>query len=400
MKDFRIHKSLLIIILLFQACQPGQLFQIEIDFPDRDLQNTPVFVDVNKDLLRAEESYCLQLGTETIPLQIEYISPTHLRLWWEANISAGEKKIYTVIDGCTRADKVFLWQNAGKNSMQLLQNGKPLIGYVHPEFDINQRELTYKPFHHVFDPHKGIPITKGPGGLYSHHRGIYYGYNQIRVDGGEPIDIWHNHNGEHSEHVRTIREFTGPVFGGHTVEIEWRDTQAQTFAREIRTLKVFHENDHMIIDFHSVLEPVDADIVELDGDRHHAGVQFRAANEVSENSEATFFTRPAKVEHLSPFSEIEGDEMYDLPWNAMSYILEGEQYNVAYFSHPSNPAEAEMSERRYGRFGEFFPYTITPGNPLEVNYRFIVTKGEAPSAETLQKQYENFAEKLNYEIKN
>ncbi len=387
-------------ITVFQSCKPATQLAVELKAHENDFFNTPVFMELDKSYFNSTENLCLQTDDGHIATQAEEISPTHVRLWWIAHIPAGETRSYTIIDRCTQADQVFLWQTTGKNSLQLLQNGNPLVGYVHPEFDNNERELTYKPYHHVFDPQKGIPITKGPGGLYSHHRGIYYGYNQIRVDGGEPVDIWHNRNGEHSEHVKTIREFTGPVFGGHSVEIEWRDTQARTFARETRTLKVFHEENQIIIDFHSVLDPVGADVVELDGDRQHAGVQFRAANEVSENTDATFFTRPPQVQHISPESEIEGEDMYDLPWNAMSYVLDGEQYNVAYFSHPSNPTGAEMSERRYGRFGEFFPYTITPGNPLEVTYRFMVTNGEAPSAETLQKQYENFAEKLNFEIKN
>ncbi|TVQ93861.1 MAG: hypothetical protein EA393_01655 [Bacteroidetes bacterium] len=387
-------------LFVFQSCQSTITPTVEINAAEKDFKNTPVFMNIEKSQFKSFENLCLYANGDYIAAQAEEISPTHIRLWWIANIPAGEKRTYSIQSQCNNHDEIFSWQSATENSKILLHNGMPLIGYEHPTFDLSERELTYKPFHHVFDPHKSIHITKGPGGLFSHHRGIYFGYNQIRVDGGEPVDIWHNHYGEHSEHVRTIREFTGPVFGGHTVEIEWRDTRAQTFARETRTLKVFHENDQMIIDFHSVLEPVDAAVVELNGDRHHGGVQFRAANEVSENSEETFFTRPPQIQHLSPFSEIEGDEMYDLPWNAMSYILNGEQYNVAYFSHPSNPAGAEMSERRYGRFGEFFPFKITPEQSLEVKYRFIVTKGQAPSVETLQQQYENFAEKLNYEIRN
>jgi hypothetical protein len=400
MQKLKILCFLFIIPFLLQACQSGHTIIIELESTNNDLKNTPVFMDIDKALLKFDKNYCLQFGSEKIPVQSEEISPTQMRLWWMANLPAGEKRVSQLTDDCPESEAVYTWHNAENQSLHLALNDKLLLGYEFPEFDINNRELTYKPYHHVFDPQKGIHITKGPGGLYSHHRGIYYGYNQIRVDGGDPVDIWHNHNGEHSEHVRSIREFSGPVFGGHTVEIEWRDTNAKTFAGETRTLKVFYEDEKMIIDFHSVLKPVDAEIVELNGDRHHGGVQFRAANEVNENSEATFFTRPLQVQHLSPWSEIEGDEMYDLPWNVMSYFLDDQQYNVAYFSHPSNPTGAEMSERQYGRFGEFFPFTLTSDNPLEVSYRFIITKGQAPAVETLQVQYENFARKINYKIIN
>ena len=389
-------------LFFFQSCHSVTNPTVEINATEKDFKNAPVFMDIEKSQLKSFENLCLYADGDYIAAQAEEISPTLIRLWWIANIPAGEKRTYSIQSQCNYLDDIFSWQSTTENSKTLLYNGMPLIGYEHPKFDLSERELTYKPFHHVFDPHKSIHITKGPGGLFSHHRGIYYGYNQIRVDGGEPVDIWHNHHGEHSEHVKTVREFTGPVFGGHTVEIEWRDTQAHTFARETRTLKVFYANetDQMIIDFHSVLKPVDANVIELNGDRQHAGVQFRAANEVNENREATFFTRPPDVQHISPYSEIEGEEMYDLPWNAMSFTIEETQYNVAYFSHPSNPTGAEMSERQYGRFGEFFPFTITPEQPLEVKYRFIVTKGQAPSVETLQQQFENFADKINYDLRN
>ncbi|NCX98516.1 MAG: hypothetical protein EBX35_08070, partial [Planctomycetia bacterium] len=64
----------------------------------------------------------------------------------------------------------------------LLLGGKPLVRYEKPTYDAGNeasRVATYKPFHHVFDPATGIRITKGDGGQYTHHRGIFFGYNRI-----------------------------------------------------------------------------------------------------------------------------------------------------------------------------------------------------------------------------
>ena len=53
----------------------------------------------------------------------------------------------------------------------------------------------------------------------------------------------------------------------------------------------------------------------------------------------------------------------DLPWNAMSFVLGGQRYTVAYLDHPNNPKEARYSERNYGRFGSYFEREVTAQAP-------------------------------------
>jgi hypothetical protein len=287
-------------------------------------------------------------------------------------------------------EKGYVWERTSEQSLLLSKDGKPLLQYEHPVFDNNNREETYKPFHHVFDPETGKIITKGPGGRYTHHRGIFYGYNKISVNGGENIDIWHNRNGEHSQHQEVVAEFTDERYGGHIVKILWKDTDGKPFATETRILRASYDGKELFIDFHSTLASLNGATIELNGDRQHAGVQFRAANEVDANAEETFFIRPARLNHVPEKTEIEGDNMIDLNWNAMVFTLDEKQYTVAYLSHPSNPEGAQMSERKYGRFGEFFPYTLTPEKPLIVQYRFVISSGEPPKSETIQHWYENY----------
>lgn len=287
-------------------------------------------------------------------------------------------------------EKGYVWKKTSPQSLLLSKDGKPLLQYEHPAFDINNREETYKPFHHVYDPETGKIITKGPGGKYSHHRGIFYGYNKVSINGAEAIDIWHNRNGEHSEHQEVMAEFSDDRYGGHIVKILWKDTEGKPFARETRIVRASYDGDELFIDFHSTLESLNGATIELNGDRQHAGVHFRAANAVDANAEETFFIRPSSLDHVPDNTEIGGEDMIDLPWNAMVFMLEEKQYTVAYLSHPSNPDGAQMSERKYGRFGEFFPYTLTPEKPLTVQYRFVITSGEPPKTEIIQHWYENY----------
>ena len=88
------------------------------------------------------------------------------------------------------------------------------------------------------------------------------------------------------------------------------------------------------------------------------------------------------------------DKYIDLGWLAMSYKINGKPYTVAYFEDPSLPKPSRFSERPYGRFGAYFKATLTPGEPLMMRYRLIVTAGSPPSRDTIQSQYDQFVAEL------
>jgi peptidoglycan-associated lipoprotein len=47
------------------------------------------------------------------------------------------------------------------------------------------RERTYKPFYHLYDKNGEDFVTKGPGGKFTHHRGIYFGFDQYSIGSDE-----------------------------------------------------------------------------------------------------------------------------------------------------------------------------------------------------------------------
>src|SRR5215213_7443546 len=63
----------------------------------------------------------------------------------------------------------------GDGYRELLFGDKPIYRYVN-KYDPADRENTLKPFHHLYGLHGEGYITKGPGGLYTHHRGIFLGF--------------------------------------------------------------------------------------------------------------------------------------------------------------------------------------------------------------------------------
>ena len=60
----------------------------------------------------------------------------------------------------------------------------------------------------------------------------------------------------------------------------------------------------------------------------------------------------------------------------MCVSVGGKTYTIAYLDSPDNPKPARFSERDYGRFGSYFVATVTPEDPLTVNYRLIIRMGE------------------------
>ena len=329
---------------------------------------------------------CLEADGNLIPAQVERMTPSRARVWWHSNQSASETVEYSIRTDAECYDSQYAWVRLDDESVQLQHNGNPLIQYEHPVFDVNDIEGTKKPFHHVFDPLTDQLITKGPGGLYSHHRGIFYGYNELRLN-DEVFDFWHAVNGERQEHRNFVKEMNGPVFGGHVLLIQWLDHNDRLILEEERDVRVYrHDENSFIIDLDISTFAI-AGLLRLDGDLHHAGVQFRAAQYVADNADETYFIRPESVAHVPADVELEEEDRINLPWNAMNFNVEGSNYTVVYMSNPGNPGRSEMSERKYGRFGEFFPHQQSEGAPLEIGYRFWVVTGEAPTVDEIESMY-------------
>ncbi|MFM8413495.1 MAG: DUF6807 family protein [Planctomycetota bacterium] len=263
----------------------------------------------------------------------------------------------------------------------LLLGGKPLVRYEMPAYDASEearRVASFKPFHHVFDPVTGIRLTKGDGGQYPHHRGIFFGYNRISHGPGKGTrsDCWHCPGKERQEHRETLVESAGPVAGVQRTAIDWVGSDGEPILRETRELDVVPVPRGTVIDFASRLE---ADVpVGLDGDPQHSGVHFRASNEVYESTKGqTYYLRPDGKAAAGDYRNWPQDKTYvNAPWHAASFVVGGQRYTVLRANRPANPGEARMSERDYARFGSYFAHDLEPGRPLEVGYRFWVQPGE------------------------
>ena len=296
-------------------------------------------------------------------------------------------------------DAAFHWDtNEEAGTADLLFGEQPVLRYMFA-FDTSsdtRAHETYKVFHHVFGPGSKTIITKGPGGQYTHHRGLYVGWNKTGFE-GKSLDFWHCSKGAHLRHAKFVDMAGDAEHGAMTAEIHWNDAEGKPVIVETRSVSVSKEaaTGGWQIDWSTKLESKRGDIT-LDGDRQHAGFQFRAAQPIAKANSGRFL-RPAELPQQEAAIQV-GDSKplkhIDLGWFALTYELEEQRYTVEYFDNPKLPKPALFSERPYGRFGTFFSTKLTEAAPLEMKYRLVVSAGEKPAVADIQKRYDAFVESL------
>lgn len=294
----------------------------------------------------------------------------------------------------------FHWKNnEADGTADLFLGGKPVIRYMYA-YDTSteaRAHETYKVFHHVYGPGTETIITKGAGGKYTHHRGMFIGWNKTGFQ-GKSLDFWHCKGGAHLRHVK-FEDMSGDKnHGSMTAEIHWNDADGKPVIVEHRTVTVREEQntDGWQIDWSTKLESKRGDIT-LNGDRQHAGFQFRASQAVAEKNNGRYL-RPANFPQKEEAIQV-GDKgnppaHIDLTWFGLTYELDGRRFTAEYFDNPNLPKPALFSERPYGRFGTFFKTTLTEDKPLELKYRVVVSTGDKPTVDAIQKRYDAFVKSL------
>lgn len=267
--------------------------------------------------------------------------------------------------------------------LDVLRDGKIVARYMyaHDKSTAERLHETYKPYLHVFDAEGKAPITKGPGGTFTHHRGIYIGWNKLNI-AGKIYDRWHMKGGE-QVHEKFLSQKADSESATFTSLVRWTGDGPEAILEEERTLTFLPAPApaYAVIEMTSKLKAVGGE-TKLDGDPEHAGLQFRPAEAV--DRKVTTYVYP--VENAEPHKD------KDYPWVGETFGLGGKQYSVVYLNHPENTKEASCSAYRdYGRFGFWFKGTIPAGGTQTLRARFIIAEGEMLSAEVIQKARNQFA---------
>lgn len=212
--------------------------------------------------------------------------------------------------------------------LDVLSGGKVVARYMYAYDKSTPAKLleTYKPYLHVFDAEGNAPITKGPGGAFTHHRGIYIGWSKITFN-GKSYDRWHMKGGEqvHQSFTAQKADATQAAF---TSLVHWNDEAGKEFIVEERTFTFLPAPapGHALIDFKFKLTAPRGD-VKLDGDPEHAGIHFRPADEVDKS----------KTSYVFPAENPNAHKDLDYPWVGETFSLRGKLHSVVEMSHPGNP---------------------------------------------------------------
>src|SRR5262249_23664788 len=221
-------------------------------------------------------------------------------------------------------------------------------------------------------------LPQGTKMLYPHHRGLFFGFNNVSFDNGKKkADTWHCQKDDHISHQKEIQKVCGPGLGRQRVLLHCHGPRKEVFAHEEREVAVYNVKGGTLVEWSTLLKTTGGPVT-LDGDPQHAGFQFRAANEVAvKHEKETYFLRPdGKGKPGETRNWPDNKQHVNLPWNAMCFKFGDKRYTVAYLDHPSNPREARHSERAYGRFGYYFKYELTKEKPLRLSYRIWLQEGE------------------------
>lgn len=267
-------------------------------------------------------------------------------------------------------------------------NGTAWLRTLITPFDAEHPELHYKVYTHLYDFAGALPITKGDGGKYPHHRGLFIGWKDTRV-GDRLVDTWsRSSSGGKLPGFQQWVEWTQLAADAHgatqAARIHWAVEGGAPFMEEMRTIRAFSAGDGLrAADFRSVLRSLGGNIA-LRGDPQHAGMHVRMAQEVADNEAETQYILPAAARVL------EDDAVEGAWWVCASMPVRGKRYWVMHMTSPRLPTGIPVySIRKYGRFGAFFEPDVAQDRPIDAAFRIVwsETPLDADRCETLYREF-------------
>ena len=312
--------------------------------------------------------------------------------WIEKKLDPGKESNYILSIGKAVVTTSSLFSFKEDLSHSDLLYGKKPVWRQMTAYDPSSKESlhqTYKTFHHVWGFHGDGFITKGAGGQYTHHRGLFIGFSKTRV-GDKQWDFWHC-KGVSVRHEKydPAAEVMGPVLGRTLSQTGWYNPEGEVVVRDYRQVTAWRQVEaQTLLDFVITIEAV-SDKVNLKGDPQHAGFQYRAVESKPGKGNKTTYVR--STESTGGKNDVwEGAE-----WITGIFQHGENNYAVTHMDHPKNPRPTVYSTRNYGRFGAYFEKDLKKGEKLELRYRiFIVDTKKHPdvSVARYEKKYWDYIE--------
>ncbi|MGE0142593.1 MAG: DUF6807 family protein [Planctomycetota bacterium] len=293
------------------------------------------------------------------------------RLRWiaEDSLRAGNVVLRATVAPDWQAPSPFELRPLGTDGDAELQHLGRRVWRRRARFDPVDFEATYKPYHEIFASDGRTLITKGAGGDFPHHRGLFVGWNQTRAE-RKSYDFWHCREGVHQQRIGGSSRRT-PCFAESVDLIEWRDADDRAIVAERRALTTWCVSPLLtVFDVEVGLASAIAVDVVLDGDPQHAGVQLRLAQEVHDRAAATVYS-------LDPGAVDRGNDVWaECRFAQVKVEVAGHAVTVTHALDESWPTDALYSTRAYGRFGATARILLEPSRETILRTRLVLDCGE------------------------
>jgi hypothetical protein len=254
------------------------------------------------------------------------------------------------------------------------RDGSPATTFFHEEHDEAHHHDTCKVFHHV-RALDGTLLTKGNGGMFQHHKGLFIGWNRTGWK-DRRFDFWHMPKQE----LQVFRRFLPHTAlameaGAQVCAIDWISPEGEVVVAETRGLQLLEErDDHYVLHLRNELRAPNGK-VRLAGDPQHAGQQFRAPQSFAPKG-------VEKVAYLRPEgAEGHGNDVWtECDWIAEIQRHGDHRYTILRVEGPDNRGETTWSTRDYGRFGATRTVDVTAERPLVLDQFYVVANGARDAA--------------------
>lgn len=240
---------------------------------------------------------------------------------------------------------------------------------IQQKWDPSDPRPTCKVFHQVYAP-DGTLLTKGLGGQFEHHRGLFVGWNRTLCN-GKSFDFWHCNRGERQTFGGTVSpSLLSMGKRAQVAFLHWVAPDGEAVIHELRGLEVVaHEEQQYVLHMRVQCRALAGD-VQLTGDPQHAGQQFRALQQFAEKgAKPVLYLRP-------PGAKKHGNDVWTkCDWIAGVLRLPVATYTVLRIESPHNPGKTKWSTRPYGRFGATRKVKILKGEAMRIDQIYVIANG-------------------------
>lgn len=184
--------------------------------------------------------------------------------------------------GCAASPAAELHLVDGRIAVQLVQRAP----------DAADPRAAIKVYHHLTAP-DGRRITKGEGGKFEHHRGLFVGWNHTRWNGADH-DFWHMPRGERQRFAGYVEPAElGMGADAQVIAVDWCTAAGDVVVRERRGVELVAQSDERYTLLLRIELTAPNGDVQLTGDPQHSGQQLRALQRFAEDgAEPVRYLRP------------------------------------------------------------------------------------------------------------